>query len=290
MTGLTTFSGADVYHRGMDVIYLDELFALNALVDYLLLRLAARLARLDVRRGRTLWAASVGGWYALGAAVWPWLRSGAAEIAASLLLALTAFGPERALWRGWGAFLTVSALFAGAAYAGALLSGVPASPGAVPARLSVRVLLVAFGICWAGMRSILLCLDRQKQGAAQRVELTLAGRQATLLALRDTGNSLLDPISGAAVMVAEASALSPLLGVPLVREDTADSATLYRRLSALPALAGRLRLVPFTSVGSSGGMLVCFRPDRVLIDGAPAAALVAIAPHPLGGEGFNAVF
>ncbi|MBR6115118.1 MAG: sigma-E processing peptidase SpoIIGA, partial [Oscillospiraceae bacterium] len=70
----------------MDVIYVDELIALNAMMDYLLLMLSARLAALPLRRGRCALAALLGGAYALGAAVWPLWQTGTAKLAASALL------------------------------------------------------------------------------------------------------------------------------------------------------------------------------------------------------------
>ena len=48
----------------MTVIYIDSVFVLNALMDYLLLLAAARLAGLPLRRGRYLLGALFGGAYA----------------------------------------------------------------------------------------------------------------------------------------------------------------------------------------------------------------------------------
>ena len=64
MAGLTTFLARTGYHEGMDVIYADELVALNALIDYLLLVLSARAAELPVRRGRSALAGLLGEWRA----------------------------------------------------------------------------------------------------------------------------------------------------------------------------------------------------------------------------------
>ena len=50
----------------MTVVYLDTLFGLNALVDYLLLVAAARLAGEVLHRPRFLAGAVVGGIYAVG--------------------------------------------------------------------------------------------------------------------------------------------------------------------------------------------------------------------------------
>ena len=87
MAGLTTFLARTGYHEGMDVIYADELVALNALIDYLLLVLSARAAELPVRRGRSALAGLLGGLYALAAAALPgWLRTAGAKLLVSLLM------------------------------------------------------------------------------------------------------------------------------------------------------------------------------------------------------------
>ena len=48
------------------VLYVDELAALNALVDYCLLAVTAQLGGLPLRRGRLALAALLGGVYAAG--------------------------------------------------------------------------------------------------------------------------------------------------------------------------------------------------------------------------------
>ena len=48
----------------MTVIYLDSVFVLNGLMDYLLALCAARLAGIPLRRGRYLLAGLLGGAYA----------------------------------------------------------------------------------------------------------------------------------------------------------------------------------------------------------------------------------
>lgn len=274
----------------MDVIYLDELIALNALVDYLLLTLSARLALLPLRRGRYAAAALLGGLYAAAAAVFPAARGAGAALTVSLLLARVSFGGGRALRRGWGAFMALSALFAGAVYAGALLGGGDPGRGGPIAGLSLRLGLVSFGAVWACVRLGLACLQRQRAGGLQRVELRLGERRAALYALRDTGNGLADPVSGVRVLIADAGALSPLLGGRLPAPLLSDAAGLFRHLSEDAALAGRLRLLPYAAVGNPGALLVCLRPDAAAVDGTARRLLIGISPTPLGEGEYEAVY
>ena len=83
------------------VVYLDSVFVLNGLMDYLLALCAARLAGVPLRRGRYVLAGVLGGAYA--AAVFlpglSFLAAVRAKLAAGPLLALIAFGGEEKLLR-----------------------------------------------------------------------------------------------------------------------------------------------------------------------------------------------
>ena len=85
----------------MTVIYIDSVFALNALMDYLLLLSAARLAGLPLRRRRYVLGALAGGAYA-AAVVLPglsFLAASPVKLAAGVLLGLIAYGGEEKLLR-----------------------------------------------------------------------------------------------------------------------------------------------------------------------------------------------
>ena len=76
----------------MTVVYLDSVFLFNALLDYLLVLSAARLAGLTLRRGRYILCGLLGGAYA--AAVFlpggAFLTAAPVKAAAGVLLALAA--------------------------------------------------------------------------------------------------------------------------------------------------------------------------------------------------------
>ena len=273
----------------MDVVYLDELWAVNALADCLLLALTARLLGVPPRRGRLALASALGGVYA-AACVLPGLSALAApgwKLLSSLGLCLAAFGTE-GLWRSWAAFLAMSAGFAGTVLAAAALSGLRLSPGGVMAGISLRLLGLCFAVCWAGVQLFLSGLARRREGRIMDAELTLRERRVTLRVLRDTGNALTDPVSGRPVLVADADALSPLLGVRVPPEILADAGALFTLLSQQPELASRLRLVPYAAIGA-GGLLCCVRPDGACLEGREIRLLAAVSPTPIRG-GRDGVF
>ena len=109
----------------MTVVYVDSVFVLNTLMDYLLLTATAHLAGVPPRRVRYLLAAALGGAYAVAVFLpgcgflsrWP------VKIAAGILMALASYGGERRLARLTVLLFTVSCGFAGCALGLGLLAG-----------------------------------------------------------------------------------------------------------------------------------------------------------------------
>ena len=269
----------------MDVIYVDALFVLNLLADYLLCLSTGRICGLYLRRKRYFLAALLGALYAV-AVVLPglgFLARPPLRLAAGLGMGLTAFSAEQRPLRCAGVLLAVSAAYGGAIWALSLAAGVS---GPVP--LSGRLLLLAFALCYAGLR--LLFRLRGKRGEARRaaVSLRLSGRESRFTALVDTGNSLCDPLSGAPVLIVCPHALSRVLP---------GTAELFQQLSpvellelgqSLPELRGRLRLLPYSTLDGSG-LLPAFRPDALLVEGrSRPELLVAVSPR-ASGEDFEAL-
>ena len=99
----------------------------------------------------------------------------------------------------------------------------------------------------------------------------------SVLALRDSGNTLRDPITGEPVLVVSSRVGQRLTG--LTQEQLA---------SPLETMAQRpipgLRLIPYQAVGQNGGMLLGLRLDQVKIDGKNQKAVAAFAPAGLSGN------
>ena len=103
----------------------------------------------------------------------------------------------------------------------------------------------------------------------------------TLRALRDTGNTLRDPVSGETVVVGgNAAVLRRLLpSEDISREDLADPASLLPLLTRRYP-AAKFRLVPFRAVGVEAGLLLAMRCRCGGRD-----VLVAFSPSEVGGGG-----
>ena len=92
-------------------------------------------------------------------------------------------------------------------------------------------------------------------------------------ALRDTGNTLIDPVTGRPVLVIGAQVVKKLLG--LTQEQLKNP---VENVTALPGL----RLIPYNTVGQSGGLMLAMWLKNVEIGKWKGSGLVAFAPECVG--------
>ena len=244
-------------------IYLDLVVILNFLVDFLLLLGTNRLSGFPLSAPRAAAAAALGAVYS-GVCMLPCLRflGGLLWRIVSLAgMAVTAFGINKSAIRRGGVFLLLSMA----------LGGVALSLG----RGNFVSLVLAAGGVWA------LChfaLGGQVGGREYvPVELTHNGKTVTITALRDTGNTLRDPITGEGVLVISGEVAKSLTGLT-ESQLRSPLDTVMRR--PVPGL----RLIPYRAVGQPGDMLLAMRLDRVKIGGRAQSAVVAFAPEGLGRQ------
>lgn len=244
-------------------IYLDLAVILNAVVDFLLLMGTNALAGFPSDWKRNAAAAALGGCYGgicllpglefLGGIFWRAVFLG--------LMASIAFGWNRGSVKRIGTFVLLSMAMGGIAL------------GFGRGRFAT-VLLSAAAV-W-----VLCCLAfGGRVGEKEYVPVTIeyAGREVQVLALKDTGNNLRDPITGEPVMVLSARAASKLTGLS-EQQIASPLETMGSRI--LPGL----RLIPYHAVGQKGGILLAMRFENVKIGSRRQNALVAFAAGGLGEE------
>ena len=242
-------------------IYLDLVVGLNFFVDFLLLLGTNRLAGFPADVKRALPAAALGGIYSgicllrgfhfLGNILW--------RLVSLVLMAVTAFGRNRSVWKKCGIFVLLSMA----------LGGLTAGLG----RVNIPALVLAAGGLW-GLSAVAF---GGKIGGREYVpvELHFGEQTANVIALRDSGNTLRDPVSGESVLVIGGEVAQKLTGLTMA-EICAPLETLAKR-----PLSG-LRLIPYRAVGKSGGMLLAVRFPDVKIGQEHRSTIVAFAPEGLG--------
>lgn len=247
-------------------VYLDVLVFINFLVDLLLLVAANRLSGYPVGLKRAIPGAVVGGLYG-GACILPGLSflSGTLwRCVALAAMAVIAFGARRESLRRSVVFILLSMALGGIAVG---------LDGGSFWKLALSAAAVC-AMCLLGFRGRL-----GEQYVP--VEIVAEGEVVRLTALRDTGNTLTDPLTGQQVLVAGAQVGHRLLG--LTREELADP------VAAMGKVPG-LRLLPYHSVGRSDGLLIARRFSEVRIGSWRGSCLVAFAPEELGeGKPYEAL-
>lgn len=242
------------------MVYLDLVMLLNFLVDFLLILGTNRLAGYPSSWGKGAAAAVAGAAYAgwcllpsfrfLGNTLW--------RMVSLVLMAGIAFGWNRGALQRGAVFVLLSMA----------LGGIASNLG----RGNFWMLVLSALGLW------LLCRVSFRGNLGQReyipVELTWSGRSISLVALRDTGNTLRDPLTGEQVLVAGGDVAAELLDV------TQQQLRHPVELLSSGVLPG-LRLIPYHAVGQPGSLLPALRFRNVKIGDTYGDPLVAFAPEVL---------
>lgn len=280
----------------MTVVYVDSLFLLNFIVNYLLLLATAKLAGEVLHRPRLAGGAALGALYA-AAVFFPgmgFLLHPLCKLGAAVLMLLAAFGGSRRLLRVTLVFFGLSCAFGGGILAIGLLGGrgLSLKNGILYSAMDLRMVLLSAALCYALLTLVFRRAARHDSRTLTPVVLTLGAASVSLTALVDTGNTLTDPLTGRPVMVAEARYLAPLLppGVTLEEHDLKNPVAALERVAAAGE-SRRFRLLPYQAVGVACGMLLALRLDRAQVGAQDyGGILVALSPNRVSdGGGYGAL-
>lgn len=242
------------------LVFADVVAVLNFLIDFLLILGTNRLTGFPPALGRTTAAAALGGVYG-GICLFPGLRFLGNTLWRTVtlgLIAATAFGWNRSMFRRGVIFLLLTMA----------LGGIASGMG----RNSIWLLILS------GLILCALCYIGFQHGSMQQeyipVKLRWKGEEISVIALKDTGNTLHDPLTGEQVLVAGADVALKLLGL--------TQQQLNKPLDTLSAgILPGARLIPYRAVGQPCGMLLAVRICDAVIGNKPAQPLVAFASEPI---------
>ena len=240
------------------VLYI-ELFLLdNFVMDCLLLRTASALVARPIRLRRMVLASLLGAFWSCIALFCPFLITLPAKIASGFLFAfafpksgLKEYACEVAAVFG-AAFLTGGLAFCLAfCFGGEMQNGILIA--SLPVRTALVIALIATFIPNLVRRLRMQHANCNPQCYA-KLSILVNGKEYQLNALIDTGNSLVEPISGKPVAVAY-----------------------------LPELANQAHIpIPAATAGSKS-ILYALRPECMRINGRESEGLLALSPMPLHG-------
>jgi len=263
-------------------VYADAVFVLNFAVNYLLLRASARLGGAAIRKKRLLCGALLGAAYAV-AVYLPglrWLSSLPVKLLCAAGMIVLTFGRRRSAIRLAAVFGGMTLVLCGAVYGVEVLRGGQAHYRADALFYPVTffsLLLTAAAVSFA--TRLLLPKLTFAADSVLPVTLRLGGRTVRLSALRDSGNTLSDPVSGEPVLTVYWKAVRALFPFAFSAEDVASPAALALQLQAYAP-----RLIPYSAVGVSSGLLLAIHCEITLND-QTKTGLVALSPTPVSSRG-----
>ncbi|NLN18263.1 MAG: sigma-E processing peptidase SpoIIGA [Firmicutes bacterium] len=284
------------------VVYLDvQLFMLAAsfVIDYLLLRATAELTHISVSRKRLCAGATIGTLYHLIylcsllriIPAYGWLHLLPVAMMVSFAMLLASFAPlsRRRFWSVVGYFYGIAFLAGGTGLAVAHTFGRPNTirPVLGMAAGAACILLVT------ELGSSVLQRRAWRQSLRVPLEVVFDNAKVNLTALLDTGNQLRCPLTGVPVIVMEHRILGEILPsnllVAIERLGEGDLSEISTQFASTP-WSSRFRIIPYTSIGASNGLMVGLRPTavRLTLSGETYTAppcVIALSPQILDPDG-----
>ena len=243
----------------MAVVYIDEVFIINFIVNLILLSLTRKIACIRSHKTMLFVGALIGGLYSALVFV-PQLGFLYTLLASCCFLVLIeiTFGIKRIkeYIKTIAVFYLISFGFGGASYG--IISLLQVRGGSMP------FILLAFSVSIAYLLITLVSWHRrnklQKEEQMVSIRIVLGGKQVKADCLVDTGNALYEPIFHRPVIVVESKQLSSLFPEGFKADLTSQSLKLLNKLSSL-----RIFCIPFRSLGQEKGTILGFIPDKVYI-------------------------
>lgn len=290
------------------VIYIDVLFCVNFIIDFLLILSVKKYLSMRTRYLRMLLGAAVGALSSFVILLPPLneILSLIIRLVTALAVVFAAFFPtdKKSLMKATAAYFLITFSFCGASIAILMIFSPPIAirNGAVYIDISPIMLVSAIFVCYLIMRVICRATGRSApKREICRVVIKNNGKTTKLIAKTDTGNTLHEPFSNLPVIVAERDKIDELLPIEVAEFFARNK--IYKKQPAMAATGSKpfcdseniypsgLRLVPYNSVGGEG-ILPAFRPSsvKILADGkeVDADAYIAVTERKLS-ETFSAL-
>ncbi len=276
------------------VVYLDSVFLLNGLLDGLLLYFTGYLTGIERKMIRIVVAGGIGGGYAVSTFFQFGFISTAClpvKVGMGVILVWIAYGQRRRFWQLNLVFFGLSCVLAGVVLAAGFFVRTDFyQSGAylLPIRFD---LLAASAICCFG--AIYFCFKggfrHRLSGEIVPVSCEIAGKEMSFTALRDTGNTLCDDLTGAPVLVTDGRVLQPFwpheVKPYLTSEYLAKPETAIESIG-LTNSGISLRLMPYRSVGTVAGLLLVYTAKHVKIGTYQVEKVtIALSPTPVSEHG-----
>lgn len=262
----------------MPIIYIDVLFAVNFLVNYLLLRVSCIFSGLKVYKYRIISGSIIGACYAV-LVFFPdftLIHSTVYKLLISMLIIAVSspFFSVRSYLKTLLVFYAVSFAFGGCVLGIFYFSNVGTKLGAVYSNgilyfnLPWTILALSGVVFYTSVKLFTIITKRNMQGKNLKKKILLYFKEnfVEVTALMDTGNSLVDPISLSPVIIVEYKLLKNLFSKDIRDDlDRIGNENIEWIMNDVTHKGLPVRLIPFASLGKENGLLLGFVPDKIEI-------------------------
>lgn len=258
-------------------VYAEYLILENVIINYIILYVTKKITRTETSKSRLLIAALIGSVYTL-VMFFPslnFMTKFTVKVAISVLIIIFAFNPEKFsnFIRLLSTFYVTAFVFAGATFALFYVMNTNFSVynGVFYIKdFPIRFLILGITLSFILIKYVFnyLQIKLGKTDVLTNVIINLNNKQANIVALVDTGNSLKEPISQRPVIIVEFFAIKDLLpekvqNLFLENEDLDLDEITDIMIESVDEI--KLRVIPFKAIGTENGILLGFKPDEILI-------------------------
>ena len=287
-------------------VYLDVVWFLNILIDYMLLKLTAIVLKRTVKKWRMLIGTLIASFIVLllFTPLSPIFYHPIGKLCYSAIIVFTVFGYRRfsLFLQCFMMFYFVAFVIGGALFAihyffqssesydhflsfSTLRYGDP---------ISWALVIVGFPLLWmfSKKRMEQVALRKWKTDGLMDVHIRLFDKTIDAVGLIDTGNGLSDPARQMPVIFVQSKLAEDVVPEAFLEEDSVQALTAGR----LPGQwMSRVSVIPYRGVSGSHQLILAFRPDEVVIDHPEGRllckkVLIALTKHRLSEEeDFNCI-
>lgn len=280
------------------VVYIDILFCVNFIINYIILILTSVFLNTPAKRSRMVCGALLGALYA-SFMFFPslhWLYSWLLKILFSLSIILTSFGfgNIKRFIKTVALFFVISAVLAGISLAAYTFTGMASyitlKNGITYIDVPLSVLAASVALAYiATIFFAKITKSRLPKTLDCTVEIWAFGNSIRLNGFVDTGNVLFDPVFSVPVIIAEYGAVSKLIP-PDYRNIFRDDPSKLKA-DSIPQMDWGLKFRLVSCSGAAGnGVMPAFRPDKLIITNqgksiTTGAVLVGVCKNRVSGDG-----
>ena len=254
----------------MNYIYLDTLFFVNFITDYIILLCTAKLNGTEIRRKHIALAASIGGIYACLCSCLSiaWMTHPIVQLFTAIVLCRISF-QTNSLCRCVISFSAISASFGGI-----LSCFTITKDGANYLPINTKVLFLTFTITYFILTAYFKKTVKHRTQSFVSAEINMRNHSIFLNLLDDSGNELVDPITNKPVIIVERKYLLEI--IPELSLEQEDVYTQFCLLNKIDTLKGKIRLIPYHTISEKSTMLG-FIPNYTIINGKQKDVIIASA-------------